>query len=430
MGRRKKIEIKKWKIVVSLIVLCLLAATHLFADKIQKLVGYDTTLASHQTTKDKIDSADYYVSYIDVGQGNSSFIKLPDGKTMLIDGGDKEFGETVADFLNDRNIKQIDYLVATHSDSDHIAGLNYVLENFEFKQIYRPFQISINKDGTVFEFEDLKDAYTEAVNQGVAKISKINTAVYRTFIENIYKETYTLEGNTLETKICVFYDGLKIAGENYEIEFFGPLKANVEIDFSKNNLTRETEGFATVGYGVSNANDCSAIFTVTCFDDKYLFMGDARFTESNLNDRDYSEWDFIESLTSEEKAKFAEVDVLMLPHHGSRYSTCDELLDLVLPRYVIVSAGADNKYGHPHQEVLDRLVGLHSLEDDYLLRTDTMGDIVFSSVDSNLSYYLEKQVEQQNLKISFRMLTAIIAGSIIMLIFSIRPKRRRKSRAY
>lgn len=430
MGRRKNIEVKKWKIVVSIIVLCLLAATHIFADKIQKLVGYDTTLASHQTTKERIDSADYYVSYIDVGQGNSSFVKLPDGKTMLIDGGDKEFGETVAEFLNDRNITQIDYLVATHSDSDHIAGLNYVIDNFEFKQIYRPFQISMNSDNTVYEYEDLKDAYTEAVNQGVTKISKVTTAVYRTFIKNIYEETYTLEGGTFESKVCVFYDGLKISGENYEIEFFGPLKADAEIDFSKNGLTSETEGFATVGYGVSNANDCSAIFTVTCFDDKYLFMGDARFTESNLNDRNYSEWDFIESLTTTEKAKLAEVDVLMLPHHGSRYSTCDELLDLVLPRYVIVSAGVDNKYGHPHKETLDRLIGLHCLEDDYLLRTDEMGDIVFSTVDSELSYYLEKQVEQQNLKISFRMLTAIIAVSIIMLIFSIRPKRRRRSRSY
>jgi competence protein ComEC len=120
----------------------------------------------------------------------------------------------------------------------------------------------------------------------------------------------------------------------------------------------------------------------------------------------------------------------MLPHHGSKYGACEELLDMVLPRYVIVSAGVDNKYGHPHQEVLDRLVGLHSLEDDYLLRTDTMGDIVFSSVDSELCYYTEKQGTHEKLTISFRMLTAIIAVVIIMLLFSIRPRKRRKSRAY
>lgn len=427
MADKKKVKIKKWKIVVSILVLVALAVTHLFAEKIETMIGFSETLATHQTTKETIENSNYYVSYIDVGQGNSSFVKLPDGKTVLIDGGDKEFGETVADFLNDRNITQIDYLIATHSDSDHIGGLNYVLENFEFKHIFRPFQISMNSDNTVYEKEDLKEAYEYMdSNYSNLKISKVTTSIYRTFIKNIYDETYTIEGNTLESKITVFYDGLKIGGTNYEIEFFGPLKRDVEIIIS--DYSTETDGFATVGYGATNANDASSIFTLTCFDDKYLFMGDARFTDSNLEDRDYSEWDFIESLSNSEKSKFAEIDVLMLPHHGSKYSTCDELLDLVLPRFVVVSAGVDNKYGHPHSEVLERLTDVRSLENDYLLRTDEMGDVVFSNVNGELSYYIEKQGTEAKMSISFRMLTAIIAVSIIMLIFAIRPVRLKKRR--
>ena len=427
MADKKKVKIKKWKIVVSILVLVALAVTHLFAEKIETMIGFSETLATHQTTKETIENSNYYVSYIDVGQGNSSFVKLPDGKTVLIDGGDKEFGETVADFLNDRNITQIDYLIATHSDSDHIGGLNYVLENFEFKHIFRPFQISMNSDNTVYEKEDLKEAYEYMdSNYSNLKISKVTTSVYRTFIKNIYDETYTIEGNTLESKITVFYDGLKIGGTNYEIEFFGPLKRDVEIIIS--DYSTETDGFATVGYGATNANDASSIFTLTCFDDKYLFMGDARFTDSDLEDRDYSEWDFIESLSNAEKSKFAEIDVLMLPHHGSKYSTCDELLDLVLPRFVVVSAGVDNKYGHPHSEVLERLTDVRSLENDYLLRTDEMGDVVFSNVNGELSYYIEKQGTEAKMSISFRMLTAIIAVSIIMLIFAIRPVRLKKRR--
>ena len=263
-------------------------------------------------------------------------------------------------------------------------------------------------------------------NYSNLKISKVTTSIYRTFIKNIYDETYTLEGNTLESKVTVFYDGLKIGGTNYEIEFFGPLKRDVEIIIS--DYSSETDGFATVGYGATNANDASSIFTLTCFEDKYLFMGDARFTDSDLEDRDYSEWDFFNSLTRTEKEKFAEVDVLMLPHHGSKYSTCDELLDLVLPRFVVVSAGVDNKYGHPHSEVLERLTDVRSLENDYLLRTDEMGDVVFSNVNGELSYYIEKQGTEAKMSISFRMLTAIIAVSIIMLIFAIRPVRLKKRR--
>lgn len=428
MTNRNNIKIRKWKIIVTLLILSVLAVTHIFADKIELLIGYSETLASHQTTKENIENSNYYVSYIDVGQGNSSFVKLPDGKTMLIDGGDKEFGETVADFLNDRNITQIDYLIATHSDSDHIGGLNYILENFEFKHIFRPFQISMSSSDSgadVYEYEDLKEAY-EYMNSNYSnlKISKVTTSVYRTFIKNIYNETYTLQGNLLESKITVFYDGLKISGDNYEIEFFGPLRREVEIDFS--NYSTKTDGYATVGYGATNANDASSIFTLTCYDDKYLFMGDARFTDTDLTYRDYSEWDFIESLTMEEKAKFAEIDVLLLPHHGSKYSTCEELLDLVLPRFVVISAGLDNKYGHPHSEVLERLNEIRSLESDYMLRTDEMGDVVFSNVNGELNYYIEKQATEAKMNISFRMLTVIIAVSIIMLIFAVRPIKRKK----
>ena len=141
-------------------------------------------------------------------------------------------------------------------------------------------------------------------------------------------------------------------------------------------------------------------------------MGDARFTDTDLNYRDYSEWDFLESLTNEEKTKLAEVDVLLLPHHGSKYSSCDELLEIVLPRFVVVSAGKDNKYGHPHDEVLERLTKINSLEADYMLRTDEMGDVSFSSVEGNLNYYIEKQGNEAKIGISFRLLTAIVACSI------------------
>lgn len=75
--------------------------------------------------KDEIMS----VEFIDVGQGDSIFIQSPDGNTMLIDGGTRGAGGDVVDYLKENNIKQLDYVVATHPDADHIGGLIRVLES-------------------------------------------------------------------------------------------------------------------------------------------------------------------------------------------------------------------------------------------------------------------------------------------------------------
>jgi competence protein ComEC len=73
-------------------------------------------------------------------------------------------------------------------------------------------------------------------------------------------------------------------------------------------------------------------------------------------------------------------DVLKAGHHGSRTSTAPEYVAAVKPKYAVISAGKDNKYGHPHKEVLDTLekAGVQ------VLRTDQDGRIVFESDGVNL----------------------------------------------
>ena len=432
MKANKKIKFQKWKLIVSGVLLCILAFALVFADKIETIIGYNPEFANNQTSFSEIEKSAYSVSYIDVGQGNSSYVELPDGKNVLIDGGDIEYGETVANFLNDRNVSSIDYLIATHADSDHIGGLNHVLENFEVKNIYRPFQISYNDDtNQPSDVEDLGEVFEHMISLygNSHKVCKITTKVYRTFIENIYKETYQVNGTAQSSKVTVFYDGLKISGENYEIEFYAPLKRDENIDVS--TMSTETFGFATSGFGAtsSSSNDNSSIFTLTCFDDVFMFVGDSRYTEDDLNDLDYSEAEFINSLTEAEKLKLSAVDVLLLGHHGSKYSTSKELLEIVSPMFVVVSAGKDNSYGHPHPEVLERLKGYSSLQSDYLLRTDEHGDIAFASVEGNLMYSIESQENGAKLTISFRMLCVTITISLILLIFSIRVRKPRRTRS-
>jgi competence protein ComEC len=69
-----------------------------------------------------------------------------------------------------------------------------------------------------------------------------------------------------------------------------------------------------------------------------------------------------------------QADVLKVAHHGSGGSTTQEFLTAVHPAYAILSVGADNRFGHPHPAVLDRLAGLQTLT---TLRTDEHGTIEF-----------------------------------------------------
>ena len=68
-------------------------------------------------------------------------------------------------------------------------------------------------------------------------------------------------------------------------------------------------------------------------------------------------------------------EVLKVGHQGSRTSTDPGFLQAVSPDYAVISVGEDNRYGHPHQEVVDRLEA-SNLE---LLRTDKDGDVKFTS---------------------------------------------------
>lgn len=118
------------------------------------------------------------IDFLDVGQGDCALLRFPDGTRMLVDGGGQigsgsrfRIGEQVVSrYLWHEGIKSIDYVVATHSDSDHIEGLLAVLENFSVTRLILPSPI-----GKVPEFKTLEEAATakgvkiEVWQQGLQK---------------------------------------------------------------------------------------------------------------------------------------------------------------------------------------------------------------------------------------------------------------------
>jgi len=88
----------------------------------------------------------------------------------------------------------------------------------------------------------------------------------------------------------------------------------------------------------------------------------------------------IEEYIAKNYGSIIESDVLKLGHHGSRTSTSDIFLDTVLPKFAVVSAGEDNSYGHPHQEVVSAL----TMRGIKILETGKVGTIVFTSDGNKL----------------------------------------------
>lgn len=76
--------------------------------------------------------------YLDVGQGDSIYIELPNDQTMLIDSGENYHGESLLRYIRDTGHTKIDYLIASHPHSDHIGSMAYVVRNFDIGKIYMP----------------------------------------------------------------------------------------------------------------------------------------------------------------------------------------------------------------------------------------------------------------------------------------------------
>lgn len=117
---------------------------------------------------------------------------------------------------------------------------------------------------------------------------------------------------------------------------------------------------------VKNTNNSSIVIRLSYGGTSFLFTGDApKSVESQLI-----------SLAEQE----IDVDVLKAGHHGSKTSTSKEFVQAVSPEIAVISSGKDNKYGHPHQEVLDNLAGIQ------VLRTDLRGDIKIISNGLNYQF--------------------------------------------
>ena len=253
------------------------------------------------------------IHFLDVGQGACALIES-DGHYMLIDGGGRDASSFTVSYLAQLGIEKFDYLVATHFDEDHIAGLVGVFNKFAV--------------GTVLE-----PSY------------KADKSIYTSF-----KEAEKKSG----AEVIIPEPGAEYTLGDAKFTVLAPKKPENSTD----------EGTAL---NSSEENNQSICVLLKNGDNKVLFTGDAEQEEERY---------LIES------GRDIRADVYLVGHHGSSSSSSELLLDAVRPKYAVISCGTGNDYGHPTQEVLDRLWD----KDVSVFRTDEQGNIIMTSDGKEITW--------------------------------------------
>ena len=167
-------------------------------DKIKNLFNQN----NNQNQNDYINTNNdlLKVHYLDVGQGDSIFIELPNNETMLIDAAESYQSENIINYLKNLNYQKIDYVIGTHPHTDHIGGLKDIINTFEIGKIYMPKVVSTTKT-----YESLLMAIKDKnlkINTAKAGTSIIDTDALKINILAPNNSTYTeLNNYSVVTKI-------------------------------------------------------------------------------------------------------------------------------------------------------------------------------------------------------------------------------------
>lgn len=247
------------------------------------------------------------VTFLDVGQGDAILIRFPDGRHMLIDGGPRgshsDAGAwVIAPYLRREGIDEIDALVLSHTDADHLGGFPYLMRNFKVREVWDNGQ--------------MKD--TQLCREYLALIDSLR-------ITRRLLHAGAIVNDFAPAKIFILHPSEKFIQDN-------PTKLN----------------------------DASLSLKLSFGEIDFIFMGD-------VEDAGEAVIPMFEELL--------ESEVMKVSHHGSRTSSSQQILDSVHPKIAVISVGELNKFDHPHERVLARLVAMNT----QILRTDRDAAVILET---------------------------------------------------
>lgn len=333
VNRRKSVREQKsvWKGRISLLFpwarirsfLCLLSDERKYTYRIRIILKIGLLLmaagmyVSPHGQKDKVE-----IVMLNVGQGDSFFIRGPSGGTYLIDGGSssvKSVGKyRMEPFLKMQGVGTLDYVWVSHGDEDHLNGISELLERktvgISVTHLVLPAKIYWN--------ESLEELAKLAQSKG--------------------------------TEVLTMAQGERLTEGQMQMQCLWSVR-DAEKILSEASL---------------DENQSSTVLSLEYGDFAMLFTGDLE-KEAEGTVVSYIEEKQIEG----ELPKTYEI--LKVGHHGSKNGTGEHLLEVVNPACAWISAGERNRYGHPSPEVLERLakwqVNLYNTKDGSAVKLCTDG---------------------------------------------------------
>ncbi len=260
--------------------------------------------------------------FLDVGQGDCILVRTASGQTYLFDCGSssrKGVGKYILiPYLKYQGIHTIDAVFLSHPDEDHINGALELLESGWREGI------------------DVKQVLLPAIE------------------EKAREEQFG--------KLC---QGVKEASQQGDEVLVGYLAAN---DTWKCDNTVFTCLHPEAGYRGEHSNEYSECIYIEFPEWTLLLTGDVEGRGEEA---------LLEALAAR---GIEEITVLKAAHHGSRNSSSEAFLRQVSPRLTVISSGRKNRYGHPHQEMMERVEETKS----YVMLTAEEGAITVTFRNGNL----------------------------------------------
>lgn len=308
-----------WKVLLFFGILLVLVVWN---EKLPKLLFWQGMLCALLVFGIRIP-AGLQITMVDVGQGDCIYLAEDRGVHMLIDGGSSDKSDVavyqILPFLKYEGVSYLDAVVVTHPDSDHINGICAMLEEMNV-------EAGVGYDaGKMDAGAGLSHEAGRSAVQAVGNRLEIGALYLPDVGEAGRNEGYLeLERLAARAAVPVRYIGYgdRFRCGNIMLTCLHPEK----------------------GWNVEDSNAYSTVLHLAYGDFTALFTGDLEGTGERR----------VEELVRDREA-LQNITLLKVAHHGSRNSTGEKLLRDLDPKIALLSAGRDNRYGHPHEELLERL---------------------------------------------------------------------------